>query len=106
QADEPALLSQERVRIIKGFSGAGKTSWVSQAALHTVGDVFYINVGDIPSTALVGTVSRELAGHLFSGAGGTLGEVILPGSTGSEILLAINRKLASTNATATLVIDN
>jgi hypothetical protein len=106
QADEPALLSQERVRIIKGFSGAGKTSWVSQAALHTVGDVFYINVGDIPSTALVGTVSRELAGHLFGGAGGTLGEVILPGSTGSEILLAVNRKLASMNAIATVVIDN
>lgn len=45
QADEPALLSAERVRVITGFSGAGKTFWVSQAALHTVGDVFYFNVG-------------------------------------------------------------
>ncbi|MCK1538445.1 MULTISPECIES: SEC-C metal-binding domain-containing protein [unclassified Bradyrhizobium] len=106
QADEPPLLAPDRVRIITGFSGAGKTSWVSQAALHTVGDVFYFNIGDIPSTALVGTVSRELAGHLFGGAGGTLGEVILPGATGSEILLAINRQLAAQNATATLVIDN
>ncbi len=106
QADEPALRSAERVRVITGFSGAGKTSWVSQAALHTVGDVFYFNIGDIPSTALVGTVSRELAGHLFGGAGGTLGEVVLPGATGSEILLAINRQLASQSATATLVIDN
>lgn len=106
QADEPSLLALDRVRIITGFSGAGKTSWVSQAALHTVGDVFYFNIGDIPSTALVGTVSRELAGHLFGGAGGTLGEVVLPGATGSEILLAINRQLAAQNATATLVIDN
>jgi hypothetical protein len=106
QADEPALLSPDRVRLITGFSGAGKTSWVSQAALHTVGDVFYFNVGDIPSTALVSTVSRELAAHLFGGDGGTLGEVVLPGATGSEILLAINRALASQNATATLVIDN
>lgn len=106
QADEPALRSAERVRVITGFSGAGKTSWVSQAALHTVGDVFYFNIGDIPSTALVGTVSRELAGHLFGGAGGTLGEVVLPGATGSEILLAINRQLASQSATVTLVIDN
>jgi hypothetical protein len=106
QADEPPLLSPDRVRIITGFSGAGKTSWVSQAALHTVGDVFYFNIGDIPSTALVGTVSRELAGHLFGGAGGTLGEVVLPGATGTEILLAINRQLASQRATATLVVDN
>jgi len=106
QADEPALLSAERVRVISGFSGAGKTSWVSQAALHTVGDIFYFNIGDIPSTALVDTVSRELAGHLFGGAGGTLGEVILPGASGSEILLAINRQLAHRNATATLVVDN
>jgi hypothetical protein len=106
QADEPALLSPERIRVITGFSGAGKTSWVSQAALHTVGDVFYFNVGDTPSTALVSTVSRELAGHLFDGSGGTLGEVVLPGATGGEILLAINRQLALQNATATLVIDN
>jgi hypothetical protein len=106
QEDEPPLLSAQRVRAIIGFSGAGKTSWMSQAALHTVGDVFYFNVGDIPSTALVSTVSRELAAHLFGGAGGALGEVILPGATGGEILLAINRALAERNANATLVIDN
>jgi hypothetical protein len=106
QADEPALLSRDRIRIITGFSGSGKTSWVSQAALHTVGDVFYFNIGDIPSTALVSTVSRELAGHLFGGKGGTLGEVVLPGATGGEILLAIDRQLMSQNAKVTLVIDN
>jgi hypothetical protein len=106
QEGEPPLLSPEHVRIISGFSGAGKTSWVSQAALHTVGDVFYFNVMDIPSTALVSTVSRELAGHLFGGKDGRLGEVMLPGSTGDEILLAINRQLQAQGAKATLVIDN
>lgn len=106
QADEPALLSTDRIRVITGFSGAGKTSWVSQAALHAVGEVFYFNVADTPSTALVGTVSRELAGHLFGGDSGTLGEVILPGATGGEILLAVNRTLALRNVNATLVIDN
>jgi uncharacterized membrane protein YidH (DUF202 family) len=95
QADEPPLLSPERVRVITGFSGAGKTSWVSQAALHTAGDVFYFNVGDTPSTALVSTVSRELAGHLYGGKGSRLGEIVLPGATSGEILLAINRELAS-----------
>lgn len=106
QDGEPPLLSTERIRVITGFSGAGKTSWVSQAALHTVGDVFYFNVIDIPSTALVSSISRELAVHLFGGKGGALGEVLLPGLTGGEILLAINRQLEAQGATATLVIDN
>lgn len=106
QDGEPALLSTERIRVITGFSGAGKTSWVSQAALHTAGDVFYFNVIDIPSTALVSTISRELAGHLFGGKDGTLGQVVLPGATGGEILLAINRQLNVQGAAATLVIDN
>jgi hypothetical protein len=106
QDGEPPLLSTERIRLITGFSGAGKTSWVSQAALHTLGDVFYFNVIDIPSSALVSSISRELAVHLFGGKGGTLGEVLLPGSTGGEILLAINRQLKAQGASATLVIDN
>jgi hypothetical protein len=40
QEGKPPLLSTKRIRIIAGFSGAGKTSWVSQAALHTVGECF------------------------------------------------------------------
>ncbi|APG07077.1 hypothetical protein BKD09_01935 [Bradyrhizobium japonicum] len=106
QAGEPSLVSPERIRCTTGFSGAGKTSWAAQAALHTLGDVFYFNVGDTPSTALVSTVARELAGHLFGKKGGGLGEVLLPGATGGEILLAINRALTQRNAKATLVIDN
>lgn len=106
QEGEPAFISPQRLRVISGFSGAGKTSWVSQAALHNVGDVFYFNVDDIPSTALVSTVARELAGHLFGNRVGTLGEILLPGATGGEILLAINQSLAEQSRTVALVVDN
>ncbi len=34
QIDEPALLDDQRVRIVSGLSGAGKTAWVAEAALH------------------------------------------------------------------------
>jgi hypothetical protein len=106
QADEPTLLSNQPVRIITGFSGAGKTSWVSQAALHTNDSVVYFNVGDTPSPALKTAIARELAVHLFGSSRGKLGEVLLPGASPTEILFAINRSLAQQGAKAMLVIDN
>ncbi|HEY7298446.1 MAG TPA: SEC-C metal-binding domain-containing protein [Xanthobacteraceae bacterium] len=106
QADEPPLLSNEPVRIITGFSGAGKTSWVSQAALHTNDNVVYFNVADTPSPALKSAIARELAVHLFGGRGGKLGEVLLPGASPTEILFAINRSVEQQGTKATLVIDN
>jgi hypothetical protein len=35
QAEEPHLTSDAHVRVITGFSGAGKTMWVAQAAQHS-----------------------------------------------------------------------
>ncbi|MDN4719377.1 hypothetical protein QYZ43_20075 [Vibrio parahaemolyticus] len=48
QTKEPSLSSNERIRIICGLSGSGKTSWVSQAALHSAEFCVYYEVGDIP----------------------------------------------------------
>lgn len=106
QDQEPPLISVEDVRLITGFSGAGKTSWVSQAALQTSDTLAYFNVSEIPGTALVATVARELAARLFGKPGGKLGEILLPGATGLEILFAIGKKLADDNMVATVVIDN
>lgn len=106
QANEPPLVSGRRVRIVTGFSGAGKTSWVAQAAIHTTDTAVYFNVGDVPSPALASAVSRELASHLFGQKGGRLGEVLLPGANPSEILFATNRLLRQSGERATLVIDN
>jgi hypothetical protein len=45
QAEEPDLTSDARVRLITGFSGAGKTMWVAQAAQHSTAALAYFDVG-------------------------------------------------------------
>ena len=42
QDNEPPLFSGQRVRLVIGFSGAGKTSWVSQTALHATDRLAYL----------------------------------------------------------------
>jgi len=106
QDQEPPLISAERVRLVTGFSGAGKTSWVSQAALQTSDVLAYFNVSEVPGTALTATIARELAARVFSKPGGKLGEILLPGATGPEILFSIGKRLADIDTMATLVIDN
>ena len=106
QEGEPRLVSDERVRLVVGFSGAGKTSWVSQTALHTTDRLAYYDVADVAGPALASAVGRELAARIFGTRGGKLGEILLPGASGIEILLAIGRHLAEANLTATVVLDN
>lgn len=106
QDKEPLLVTTQRVRLVTGFSGAGKTSWVSQTVLHTSDRLAYYDVADISGPALASAVARELAARLFGKTGGTLGEILLPGATGTEILFVIGHHLAENNLTATLVLDN
>ena len=106
QDKEPPLVTTHRVRLVTGFSGAGKTSWVSQTALHTSDRLAYYDVADISGPALASAVARELAARLFGASSGKLGEILLPGATGTEILFAIGRHLAENSLTATLVLDN
>lgn len=106
QANEPALFSEQRVRLVIGFSGAGKTSWVSQTALHATDLLAYYDVADISGPALASAVSRELAARIFGSHGAKLGEILLPGASGTEILVAIGRHLAEDGLTATVVLDN
>lgn len=106
QDKEPPLVTTHRMRLVTGFSGAGKTSWVSQTALHTSDRLAYYDVADSSGPALASAVARELAARLFGKTGGKLGEILLPGATGTEILFAIGRHLAENNLTATLVLDN
>lgn len=106
QGDEPSLTNEHRVRMIVGFSGAGKTSWVSQTALHATGRLAYYDVTDISGPALAGAVARELAARIYGSHGGKLGEILLPGAGGTEILFAIGRHLAEDKLTATVVLDN
>ena len=106
QTKEPSLVSEQPVRIITGYSGAGKTSWVSQAALHAAGSAVYFDIRDIPGPALATGLARDLAARQFGTGGGRLGEVLLPGASGSEILQGISRRLAVEGQTLTVVLDN
>lgn len=106
QDKEPPLVTVQRVRLVIGFSGAGKTSWVSQTALHTSDRLAYYDVADISGPTLASAIARELAARLFGSSGRKLGEILLPGATGTEILFAIGRHLAESNLTATIVLDN
>lgn len=106
QDKEPLLVTTHRVRLVTGFSGAGKTSWASQTALHMSDRLAYYDVADISGPALASAVARELAARLFGKTSGKLGEILLPGATGTEILFAIGHHLAESNLKATLVLDN
>ena len=106
QDKEPALVSPQRVRLVIGFSGAGKTSWVSQTALHATDRLVYYDVADLSGPALASAVARELAARMFGSRGGNLGKILLPGASGTEILVAIGRHLAEDSLTATVVLDN
>ncbi|MEQ9813325.1 MAG: ATP-binding protein [Azospirillaceae bacterium] len=106
QDKEPTLVSPQRVRLVVGFSGAGKTSWVSQTALHATDRLAYYDVADLSGPALASAVARELAARMFGSRGGTLGEILLPGASGTEVLVAIGRHLAEDDLIATVVLDN
>ncbi|ATB26898.1 SEC-C domain-containing protein [Melittangium boletus] len=106
QADEPTLLADAPLRLIAGYSGAGKTAWVSQAALHTVGDLAYYDLREVPGPSLASGLSRDLAARIYGASGGRLGEVLLPGASGLEILKGLARRLVSEGRKLTVVLDN
>lgn len=106
QDKEPPLVSADRVRLVTGFSGAGKTSWVSQTALHSIDRLSYYDAAEVSGTALATALARELAARLFGTSSGKLGEILLPGATGKEILFAIGCHLAEAKLSATVVLDN
>lgn len=105
QQHEPDLSTGERVRLIVGYSGAGKTSWLAQSAQHAPGAILYLDVADIPGPALANAVARETASRLLR-TGHRLGEVFLPGASGREILQLLSRRLAEQGEIVTVALDN
>jgi AAA domain len=105
--DEPPLVSTERVRVITGFAGAGKTAWASNAAVHSPGLAAYFDVADVPGPNLANSLSRELVGRFITATEtGGLGQILLPGATGIDMLRLLEQELVRTNTTAIVVLDN
>ncbi|MDX8535299.1 SEC-C metal-binding domain-containing protein [Mesorhizobium sp. VK25A] len=105
QLDEPSLSTGERVRLIVGYSGAGKTSWLAQSAQHAPNPLVYLDVADLPGAALANAVAREIAGRLLKGGQG-LGEIFLPGASGREILQLLSRRMDERGEVVTVALDN
>lgn len=105
QQDEPAFLDEKPIRLIIGYSGAGKTSWVAQAVVHAAGVAAYFDVRDIPGGSLAAGLAREVAARTLGKEGG-LGRVLLPGGSGLEILQSLSRETIARGETLTVVLDN
>lgn len=106
QKMEPSLTSDERVRIICGLSGAGKTAWAAQAALHCTALCAYYDTGDLPGPALASTLVRELAAKFATPDRDDLRKILLPGASGYEALRTFDTFLAQQGVTLLLVLDN
>jgi hypothetical protein len=103
QRDEPSLVSDNRVRLIVGFSGAGKTAWAAECARLVPDPTLYFDVGDLPSAAVPTNLAREIVARFI---GGGTGGVQLPPGGGLDVLRASDRLLDQSGQSVIVVLDN
>ena len=84
QEDEPDITSDLSIRLISGFSGAGKTLWTAQQARHSSASMAYFDMKGLSGGAVASSIARELAARFI--AGSSDGSALLPASTGLEML--------------------
>jgi len=105
QSDEPDIEDGDRVRLIVGFSGAGKTAWASRKAASTTLPVAYFDVTGIPGPNLPGSIARELAARFVSDSAQRSAAIV--NQAGMDLLRSIARRVPDAESgTPTLVIDN
>jgi hypothetical protein len=106
QADEPSFLSDERIVLIEGFSGAGKTTWAAHGSLHSPGPVAYFDIGDMPTSAVAPSLARELAALVLPGNHEEIRKLMLPGASGLQSLRALDLFLKRAGIKLTATLDN
>lgn len=106
QENEPPIDSSSRVRIISGFSGAGKTAWASQAATFSSHNCAYFDCSETPGEALALSLVRELAAKLAGTGPDVVRRILLPGATGVESLRQLDIYLEGEGLSPTVVLDN
>jgi hypothetical protein len=104
--NEPELASERHVRLIVGFSGAGKTAWAGEVAIHAAEHSCYFDVVDMPSGSVASALSRELVAKLVPAGSKELRSVLLPGASGLQSLSALNSLLRSGDFEIRVVMDN
>ena len=98
-----AFTSDEVVRLVTGFSGAGKTAWVAHESICVGVPVVYFDVAGIDEDSLLPSFVRDVAAAL---AGKSLGEILLPGASSIDSLRALNHYLKTQDVQPYLVVDN
>lgn len=106
QENEPHIDSSSRVRIVSGFSGAGKTAWASQAATLSRHNCAYFDCAETPGEALALSLVRELAAKLAGAGLDTVRKILLPGATGVESLRQLDMHLKREGLSPIVVLDN
>ncbi|MBK9497582.1 MAG: ATP-binding protein, partial [Xanthomonadales bacterium] len=106
QENEPQIDFSSRVRIVSGFSGAGKTAWASQAATFSRHNCAYFDCSETPGEALALSLVRELAAKLVGADPDAVRKVLLPGATGVESLRQLDIYLMHEGLSPIVVVDN
>ena len=106
QVDEPPLVTDARLRVVIGFSGAGKTAWASQAALHSPHPISYFDVSEMPVASVATNLARELAARFVGGRRKGIGGALFGERSGSNILRACDKRLSDAGLAVTVIIDN
>lgn len=106
QENEPTYQSEERVRLIKGFSGSGKTSWVGEFGTHTADPILYFDVAEMPSAAIAPALARDMAAFVIPDGSPERRKILLPGVSGIQSLRIIDRYVSQNYKRMTIVFDN
>lgn len=103
QKTDPELVGEQPVRLVVGYSGAGKTTWAADAAKRCSLPVTYCDVADgVSADALAESLARELAARHLSGPAGTE----LPYGSSLDVLRAVHRRLEEAGIIVAVVLDN
>ncbi|MFY4698426.1 AAA family ATPase [Burkholderia glumae] len=106
QDNEPSLATDAPIRLIVGFSGAGKTSWAAQAALADAQSRAYFDVADLPSSSVARALARELAARWLSDNPDGRQAVASEALSGVEALHLVTSSLKTQHQSHTVVVDN
>lgn len=106
QDNEPSLVADAPIRLIVGFSGAGKTSWAAQAALADVQARAYFDVADLPSSSVARAMARELAARWLGDNPDGRQAVANEALSGTEALRLVTSSLRTRQQIYTVVVDN
>ncbi|MEV5956811.1 ATP-binding protein [Streptomyces sp. NPDC051987] len=103
QRTDPELVNDQRVRLVVGYSGAGKTTWAAHAAKRCPLSVTYCNAAEgLSADSLAESLARELAArHLSSPTTSAL-----PHGSSVDVLRAVHLRLTETATVVAVVLDN